>query len=597
MKVWKTTMTVLAMAGILAGGSATARAELISLFTFDDDSTIQTNAVAGAYNGSLVNGPTNVAGVCGQALDFVAASSQYMDMDQDTTHVTRPNTTDGAGGLYGGSVSFWIKTDQLAQAKIFSARSPANYFGFLLNSDAPDKIRFYLRENGAEALRAYMGADNTWRNGSWHHILCSWTNTTGVADTGVVAFYLDGEAKAVTYAENDHTSATTLGAWNSAAGERMKIGAFRDGTQTFLILKAVYAGGPGTSDQTGDGATWVYTSGLPPLSNVVGTVINDGGAIVMDASGNGVRKVGGALLSLLRFDGDADNAVAGAPGGSISNGAGFVTGKIGQALNFDGVNQYVDMVNGARPNSVDGGIWSGSIGMWIRSTSAESDCIFSVMSGNTSYMSIELNQANNLFDGTCRFYLRMQEPGAATELKSWLNADLGVWRGGEWHHVLWAWHATEGAAGTGGIALYIDGVIRTIATPDNTHTADRIIDNWSAIADRRMKIGTRRQADWSFYTGDMDDLASWGVELTAIEAKALYELGNELGYDAVDSQVVLDVFAQGPGGIGYTSDTRAWEYRGGLPGTPGELNGLTLVLDAGGNGVAGLPQGTIILLR
>jgi hypothetical protein len=439
MKVWNTTMTALAMAGALTCGAGTARAELISLFTFDDDATIQTNAVAGAYNGSLVNGPTNVAGVCGQALDFVAASTNYVDMDQDTTHVARPNTTDGKGGVYGGSLGFWVKTTQSTVGTIFSVMASSNnsYFDILLNNASSGQMRFYLRNNGDTGDPALLynmtGSSPNWRDGAWHHVVFTWTNQVSGAGTGGGVCYIDATPMATSTGLNQHVDNTGITGWGTAVDVRMKIGAFRDpdhatganrfdgamddlafwntrlasnevamlyeagielgyNAQDVEILKAVYAGGPGTSDQTGDGATWVYTTGLPPLSNFVDTVINDGGAMVMDADGNGVRKVGGALLSLLRFDGDADNAVDGAPDGTEMNSPAYVAGKIGQAIQFVGVNSnYVDMVNGARPNAVDGGIWSGSMSFWLKTTETAADAIWSVMAGNNSYWSLEPN--------------------------------------------------------------------------------------------------------------------------------------------------------------------------------------------------------------
>jgi hypothetical protein len=195
-----------------------------------------------------------------------------------------------------------------------------------------------------------------------------------------------------------------------------------------------------------------------------------------------------------------------------------------------------------------------------------------------------------------RFYLRMTG-AAGQELRGSISPADGTWRDGSWHHMLWAWRATEGAAGTGALALYLDGAPVSLSIAANTITSASPIDNWGTAADRRMKIGAFRTGLAQFFDGCLDDLAAWGVELTAIEAKALYELGNEMGYDAVDAQVVLDVFAQGPGGIGYDSEGRAWEYRSGLSGTPGELNALTLVLDAGGNGVVGRGRGTIIMFQ
>jgi hypothetical protein len=360
-------------------------------------------------------------------------------------------------------------------------------------------------------------------------------------------------------------------------------------------LEVIYAGGPGTAGQTSDGATWVYTAGLPPLTNWIGRVTNAGNAVVMDAAGNGVRQVGGALLSLLRFDGNAENAVPGAPGGLPKNrrprhvqAASYVPGKIGRAIRLVGATQqYVDMVDGARPNANDGGIWSGSMGFWLKTIEYQHDPIWSAMAEDGSYLSMDPNCAEGVQKNSLRFYLRMFGGASQTVLRGVTAPANGRWRDGDWHHLLWTWHATKGPAGTGALALYLDGEPVAVEILDNTHTSASRINNWSPLENHRPKIGAFRDLQRKFFDGALDEFAAWGVELTAVEAKALYELGNELGYDAMDSQVVLDAFAQGSGGMGVDSRGCVWRYSSGLPGIPGELNGWTLVLDDRGNGVTG----------
>ncbi|MBN1557368.1 MAG: hypothetical protein JW951_04405 [Lentisphaerae bacterium] len=628
------------IAAVIAVG-VPARADLISLFTFDENYPVITNAIDDAPDGTLVNGPTNVPGRVGQALHFVRAHTNYVDMNIDTEHVGRPNTQDGAGGVYGGSMGCWIKTDVADGATIFSTREVSNgYFEWVLNNNGAGKMRLYLRGSGGndESLMAYMDDNDTWRNGEWHHLMCTWTNTTGETNTGSVVFYVDGEAQGVSYTENEHDATTVLGGWRTTVADRMKIGAFRDGLLTRMdgylddlacwntrfssnevrmlyelgaklgygsadkvILDDIYLGGPGTSAQTGDGTTWMYTAGLPPRADMIGMVINDGGAVIMDASGNGVRKAGSLLLSLLPFDGNADNAVSNAPGGTEVNGPTYVTGKFGQALDFDQAQtNYVDMVDGARPNGTDGGIYSGSIGVWIRTTYAGPSDLFSVLGpvGNNCYFEWFLNYGNA---GVTRFYMRDSYENGDYDSINITTADIDTWRDGNWHHMLCAWRTTTGAENTGRMTFYLDGnEVAGSTISGMEHTSASVMGPWGTAADRRMKIGAFRDPSANPnnpLTGTLDEFAAWGVELSAIEAKALFELGNERGYDALDSQTVLDVFGRGPGAASKVSDGRTWEYRSGLSGTPGELNRLTLVLDESGNGVVGLPHATLIFVR
>jgi len=72
----------------------------------------------------------------------------------------------------------------------------------------------------------------------------------------------------------------------------------------------------------------------------------------------------GGLVSYWPFEGTADDVVN-ANHGTIHGGPGFIDGKFGQALSFDGTNDYVSVDDSA---SLNFGTGDFTIGAWIKLT-------------------------------------------------------------------------------------------------------------------------------------------------------------------------------------------------------------------------------------
>ncbi len=206
---------VFLMAFVVCMGVATAQAELVSHYTFDNTAD---NAVSGAPNGTLVNGPTYVAGYSGSALQFDGVNDYV-----DTTTSGFPN---GGSGLAAGTVDFWMKTTNTSSKQtIIGACNPDITQAFDIDTIVGGGLELFLRASDGAFLAGTASIASAF-DGGWHQVAVTWNATTGDVGSGSVEMYLDGVKKDVSLYNNDITSASTWSAWENS----MRIGINGRGT-------------------------------------------------------------------------------------------------------------------------------------------------------------------------------------------------------------------------------------------------------------------------------------------------------------------------------------------------------------------------------
>jgi hypothetical protein len=305
--------------------------------------------------------------------------------------------------------------------------------------------------------------------------------------------------------------------------------------------------------------------------------------------GHGDQRAHARLLSLFPFDGSPTNFVVGAADGTLEGGDGpnplprYVAGKIGaKGLDFDGVDDRVNAtIYGYPKASLQGrpsnGLEKGSAAFWIKTTESKEGYVLSNFEGNTAF-SLIANYGNA--PGQLLVYLRTS---SLSILQMHLAEPENVWRNGEWHHVVMTWNVTTGAAGTGNGAFWIDGMPKPVSFMFNNITSNIKFDPWTSQS-VLIGAGSQNGATGHFVSGSLDDFGIWNDQLGGLEVKALYNLGNDpvLNYNARNIQIVLDVFAKGPGAKGRTSDGRTWSYATELAGDTAEVinDHTAVVLDA-----------------
>ena len=157
-----------------------------------------------------------------------------------------------------------------------------------------------------------------------------------------------------------------------------------------------------------------------------------------------VGEVHAGLVSHYTFDagtlsgGVYANEVGGAPSAAIAEGTSNVAGQFGEAVRFDGVDDYLNTGTGGHPNLTNIGV--GSIAFWIRTDDSDpTDNGIQSVTGvlNTGSVTAFIVDINASGDNQFRAFGR-GEGGLNTDYI--INADDGLsWAGGDWHHVAITW--------------------------------------------------------------------------------------------------------------------------------------------------------------
>jgi hypothetical protein len=222
------------------------------------------------------------------------------------------------------------------------------------------------------------------------------------------------------------------------------------------------------------------------------------------------------MVSYWPFNSGNANDALGRNNGTAGSGISYITGKINQALKFDGTsNAYVNMGNGdSLPET-----YPMTISFWMNQTTAD----YNAMS-QWGYL------VSKGYDHACaaRGYYLGYNKGASAGQKiyftSWngsgflyVNETLVV--DGNWHNVI----ISIDASGLG--KAYVDGVLRSSGT--------LTISDGSACS---FYLG-KNEWDQHYYKGSMDEVAIYNRSLTADEISAHYALGNAgIGYCAAQCE-------------------------------------------------------------
>src|SRR3989338_8633774 len=166
--------------------------------------------------------------------------------------------------------------------------------------------------------------------------------------------------------------------------------------------------------------------------------------------------------------------------GTLTNGPSRVAGKIGQALSFDGVNDYVSI-----PDSVAIDVETVTVSAWIKTTqTAEGEIIEKWINTGTPARYPYVLRINNATVGKAFFraYDGTNNPGAT----STTNINNGAW-----HHLVGV--RRDGTD----LRLYVDGVLESTAT--DTTTGD-------TTNDLAIGIGARRTTAAGPFNGLIDEV-------------------------------------------------------------------------------------------
>src|SRR5882724_3500878 len=452
---------------------------LVGWWTFDGKDMAGNYAFDKSGNGNRgtltgTNGlPVRTIGKIGQGLSFDGVDDS---VDIPPTPAFVDNTT--------GSVSLWFNTKSFTAEQTFADVlfvSDPDEFRIEYLGDSNDQLRVVVVNNAA-ATAALDTANNTITDSNWHHLVVT-------SDGSVLRLFLDGAQKTLTAAVGSNT-----GQWFASAvdANRLNLGSQNGASSLLGSLDDVRVYTRALSADEikrlyNIGGTVKLNSTLPgPQSGLVGWWTFDGkdmaGNYAFDKSGNGNR---GTLTG-----------TNGIPQRTI--------GKIGQALSFDGVDDYVNVSSGASLK----GKSAATISLWYKPSGAPPGdaAMYYESTATTGNSRFSVQHRPN---GDLRVVMRDTDGGTSfTALETAAFPTMG-----QWHHIV----ATVDAA-TDNLILYRNGAQVAIdTTAKGSFTAGAPADT--------IAIGAYHGGVSIYNNGLIDDVRLYTRALSADEIKRLYNMG------------------------------------------------------------------------
>lgn len=196
---------------------------------------------------------------------------------------------------------------------------------------------------------------------------------------------------------------------------------------------------------------------------------------------------------------DAD----GTSNGTLTNGATFAVGKVGQAFDLDGVDDFVGITPAA---SLDFGTGDFSIETWVK---------FNVLSADQEIF----HKVVGMYPNDRAYFLEWDSPATlrfmvhgTTSNQNDFNVPVSL-SAGQWHHVA---AVRQGNAST----LYLDG------SSIGSQTAGSNVDVGSGGFARIGQVAPNGVAVSRPFNGEIDELAIYNRALGASEIKAIFDAGS-----------------------------------------------------------------------
>lgn len=452
---------------------------LVGHWTFDGRnvnwSTNSVTDLSGNGNtGSLISMSTTsspATGRIGQALDFDGAND-YVTMGNVLDFTTEDIT-----------ISLWAKPNNSSQNASFVAKrdnsAPYKQYNFGTGSidsggniTASKKISIFFHNGGTLSnsnSQAYRTTDDV-IDGNWHHYVALRRN-------GVVEIYVDGVSRSL-------TTIYSAGNVNVSNTAEFRIA---NGNSAIYLDSAIDDVRIYSKALTANEVQQLYNLGSVKISK----------APRVDPSDNLMR----GLIGHWTLDGnkinwrtntatDSSPTLNNATFVNISTTSDIRTGKIGQALYFNGVSSYVEIPRAAA--TVSGAI---THAIWFKPGEfTDTRPLVGNINGQTGS------------DGQAITY---KNAGASENVSCpGLTATL-TFRSLQqnWHHLVCSYDGTN-------VSIYLDGSFVTSGA-----------STYTTATENNLKMGSHNGASTSFYKGLLDDFRIYNRALSANEVKQLYQLG------------------------------------------------------------------------
>lgn len=446
---------------------------LVGHWTFDSPDLAGTTAYdrsSSGRNGTLTNGPVSTIGRIGQALSFSTAQANYV-------------TASGVTELDSAStftMSFWGKRG--ASNSIISVYRGSNTSCNHVNiTPYSDGLVYFRICAGADAYGTYSLNDT-----KWHHYTMVYDGS--LSGNSRLQAYVDGVnissslsfTGTIPATSGSYTGGLDIGRHNLTDANDGVIDDVRIYNRALSAdeIKRLYK--MGGTFKINDSRKDTLTNGLVGYWTFDG--LDMAGVTAYDRSGQGNK--GTLTLSPTR-----------------------TLGKIGQALLFDGADDYVTVnsatsINDISPMTISAWIYPKSLGQngfgrildKSLTTSPTFGWDFQLTTTNVLHFVVDYDGANDL----------VRESGAnAVTLNTW-------------QHIVVTW---DGSSAQTGVHLYING-IETSYTNNTDGAGNRVTD-----AGNNLVIGNNATNFNRTFDGNIDDVRVYNRVLSAQEITRLYKMG------------------------------------------------------------------------
>jgi hypothetical protein len=457
---------------VSSAGSNDLSNGLVGWWTMDGkniSSTTVSDTSGNGNDGTLTSSQTTTIGKVGQALVF-----------------------DGTGGMSIGGSTVYANTGApftLSTWYYLDSSSLSNYPCIIaLRTNTTGSFDILFSSNPSYQGLSMGTGDGSWTTvktdddpltlaDKWHHMTIEY-NGQGASTISNYTVYVDGVLHPVTAASGygDNSQGTTLG-WAPSGNNRFK-GKIDDVRIYNRALSAtevqqLYNATAGTH-------TNVSSAGSNDLSNgLVGWWTMDGKNIssttVSDTSGNG-----------------NNGTMVGSPTPTI--------GKVGQALNFNGTNQYIQLNNSTVFENDSSGH---SVSFWIYLNSFSKDkypTIFNIKNNSGGYNAYYISNQGS-YEGVSIYN------GSASLRAAGISSAFP----GKWNHVAIVFDGVSHTS-TSSWTVYLNGVPKSITTGGAwaSHTLNVIGDD---------------SGSGDYVDGKLDDVRIYNRALSATEVQQLYNMG------------------------------------------------------------------------
>ncbi len=440
---------------------------LLAGYSFDEPSgTTVYDVTNHGYDGTTTGSPTRVASV-------TSAYGKGFTFDGTSQYINTANYADNIGEM---TVSAWIKStsNNAYRSIVAKMNNIASAPGWFLGINA-GSIDFAVQTDGSNYIEKVTTTDYT--DNTWHHVVGTLTGGVG----GTLTIYVDGSAVGVT----TNTLGTVSTITNS---ENVRIADCGAANCKF----------GGTIDDVR-----VYNRAFS--STEVSGLYNEGVGLRRITSNKSTAAISASGLVLWQtFDGPklsgttATDSSTGGVNGTLTNGPVAGIGKIGQALSFDGVDDYVDTASNpiGTTDAVTFGGWVKPVGAGGPFFSRGSDC-----GGCGNGWSLYLDASSG---GSAQASVVTTSAGAA----QYTAGGTTTLADGTWYHVMGVWN--PGVS----IKVYVNGALEGTTNTATTNLRTSTVN---------LRFGRINVTSW--FSGMVDDFRVYNRVLSDAEIAKLYSAG------------------------------------------------------------------------